>query len=88
MRIEFVLNRHMPTRQGKETEMNISIHNVRSIELCDEFPENSNSRTIRIVSGGHPGVKSVLCIVLYGNTDAVSGLPKSTDFVSLAKKEG
>lgn len=54
----------------------LSIHRVTSVELDSTYPENSGSRTIKIVAQG--GIEFEL--TLYGATDALELLPKSDNF--------
>ncbi len=54
----------------------MNIHNVDRIELSSSYPSNSNSRTLRIVSGTHE-----FEITVYGKTDALDALAKANDFV-------
>lgn len=54
--------------------MHIDIHSVTSIELVRE---GRGSRTVRITSKD-----GVVVLALYGNTEAVAGLPRTPHFMN------
>lgn len=55
--------------------MHLMIHRVERIELSSVYPENGNSKTLRIVHKG-----GELELTVYGDTDALDALPRSEDF--------
>lgn len=65
------------------TTMEINAHNVKSIEICRSYVDCSNSRTIRITTSD-----GEFEITMYGNTDALDTLPRSSDFKALHRSSG
>lgn len=60
----------------------ITMHEVRKIEVVSAYPENGNSRELRISSD-----YGTMAITLYGDTDVLDLLPRSSDFVVYTKPE-
>ena len=60
--------------------MEIIFHDVKSVELCDEYLQNDGMRRIRIKTG-----RGDQEITLYGDTGLLTHLPKSEDFSASTK---
>jgi hypothetical protein len=60
----------------------LTMHYVRKIEVVSAFPENCNSRVVRITSDS-----GVVELTLYGDTEALDLLPRSSNFVVFTKSE-
>lgn len=62
--------------------MELIQHNVTKVELSRTYVENSGSRTIRITANDLTGNEMVQEITLYGDTEALDALPRSSDFIA------
>lgn len=60
----------------------ITMHEVRKIEVVSAYPENGNSRKLRITSDN-----GEVELTLFGDTNALDLLPRSSDFVVYGKPE-
>ncbi|NKC03319.1 hypothetical protein [Brucella haematophila] len=60
----------------------LTIHHIRKIEVVSAFPDNFNSRVVRITSDN-----GEIELTLFGDTNALDLLPRSSDFVVYGKSE-
>ncbi len=60
--------------------MNISIFGVVSVKLISFTPNNSKARTVRITSQDYDGNEMDYELTLFGETDDLDSLPKSSGY--------